>query len=201
MHKEHKEQLSALVDGELDSEAAAFMTRRVGADDEARALWQRYQTVSAVARGEYTRDGSLLADRVGAAIAEEPAHGDGEDSARGREPGVVATLLKPAAGMAIAASVALALVSVWPMVGEQPSGTSQTQAVATTLQGAPSEGQLSRARLGAPSTNAAAGERAMDAEARRWLNPYLVNHSEHAASGQLGGTLKYARIVGHDAED
>jgi sigma-E factor negative regulatory protein RseA len=114
---------------------------------------------------------------------------------------MVATVLKPAAGMAIAASVALALVSVWPMVAEQPSETTQTPAVATTLQGTPSEGQLSNARLGAPSTDAAVGERPMDAEVRRWLNPYLVNHSEHTASGQLGGTLKYARIVGHDAED
>jgi sigma-E factor negative regulatory protein RseA len=201
MHKEHKEQLSAFVDGELDSDAAAFMTRRVGADEEARALWQRYQTVSAVARGNYSRHGSLLADRVAAAMAEEPPHRIDDGDSVGRERGMAATVLKPAAGMAIAASVALALVSVWPMVGQQSAEPTDTPAVATTLQGAPSEGQLSNARLGAPATESADRERPMDAEIRRWLNPYLVNHSEHAANGQLGGTLKYARIVGHDAED
>ena len=99
-----KEQLSTFLDGELPDAETALLLKRLERDDELRGALSRYSLIGAVLRN----DGDVpaarqVAARVSAAIAREPAQGG-----RGlRLPGR-ASLLRSAAGLAIAASVAAA---------------------------------------------------------------------------------------------
>lgn len=108
MSKETREHLSSLMDGELSPEAGRFLTRRLGTDSELNATWQRYHLVRDCLRrpGQsmtYTRL-SVDLDAIDGA-EQTPASGTG------RRPGAP-TWLRPLAGSAIAASVAVAAVLV-----------------------------------------------------------------------------------------
>ena len=199
------ENISALVDGELGDEETRFLRRRLDNDPAARAQLSRYHAMSAALRGEYVTGAETMADRVRDALAEAPAHRP-EEAPIARGEGRVATWLQPLAGLAIAASVALGVVTVWPLVTETP-GTDEPTATAgdvITLQSSPAVGSVEQVAAGNSATRA--GDETLPpaarltSEQRRRLNAYFVNHSEHAATGQLGGTLKYARIVGHGSE-
>ena len=195
--------ISAWVDGELGGSEARFLRRRLDNDPAERARLQRYHTQSAAMRREYVPAADGLADRVRAAIDAEPAHASGprpepSDAARSGLP----AWLQPVAGVAIAASVALGLVTVLPMLGGPGNDASTASEMAVnTVQTGSATGTLETVSTGSASGPAAApAVVTLDAEARRRVNAYFVNHSEHAAGGQLGATLKYARIVGHGSE-
>ena len=102
MSKETREHISSLMDGEISRDASRFLVRRLGADEELGATWARYHMVRDCLRDP---DGGLasrgLSLRISAAIESE-------------SPPVVRRLavgwLKPVAGVAIAASVALMAV-------------------------------------------------------------------------------------------
>jgi sigma-E factor negative regulatory protein RseA len=96
------------MDGELSPEAGRFLTRRLGTDSELNATWQRYHLVRDCLRrpGQsmtYTR---LSVDLDAIDDAESmPASGS-------RHRAVTPSWLRPLAGSAIAASVAVAAVLV-----------------------------------------------------------------------------------------
>lgn len=189
MQDDLKEQLSAAIDGELTQDETRFLARRLANDPESLAQLARYYDVAAASRREYVPGAEQMVSRVADALTKEPVHD-------GRAPGWQ-RWLQPVGGAAIAASVALALVMAWPMISGTPE---QSATIAQSTSGGlqPGSGHLSVTdeRLQLASQPATIS----DANIRQRLNPYLVNHSEHAAFGQLGGTLKYARIVSHDAE-
>jgi len=100
-----KEQLSAFLDGELPEAETTLLLKRLERDDELKGTLSRYSLIGAVMR----TDGDVpaaryVAARVSAAIASEPA--------LGRPPGH--RWIRPAAGLAVAASVALLSVLVLP---------------------------------------------------------------------------------------
>ncbi len=103
-----KEQLSAFLDGELPEPESALLLKRLERDDDLRGALSRYSLIGAVLRN----DGDVpaarqVAARVSAVIAREPS---------GRMAGVSSrsmALLRPLAGLAVAAGVAaLALLLV-----------------------------------------------------------------------------------------
>lgn len=128
MSKELREHLSCLMDGEISQETGRFLVRRLGADSELRDTWARYHLVRDCLRhqeGGYL--GSGLCGRVQQALADEtsPAATPGLTSVRSKMGGSKAAWLKPVAGMAIAASVALmAVIAVGPGAGSvgSPAG-------------------------------------------------------------------------------
>ena len=70
----HREQLSALIDGELDAEQARFLLRRLQHDGELAGDLERWQLAADALRGEAPALASPgFAERVAAAIAEEAA--------------------------------------------------------------------------------------------------------------------------------
>ncbi|HEL5041801.1 TPA: sigma-E factor negative regulatory protein, partial [Stenotrophomonas maltophilia] len=74
MDQRHREQLSALVDGELGADEARFLLRRMEHDPELAGCQERWQLLGDVMRGQ----ASALAPAgfsaaVAAAIAAEPA--------------------------------------------------------------------------------------------------------------------------------
>jgi len=144
------------------------------------------------------RGASTIADRVQAALAEEAAHSAAEQP----KPRLrLSPIFQPLAGLAIAASVALALVAIWPVANVIPSAPSVPGAASVAT--APPASLLSPTLPLSPvgSQPAASPLRTLAGEeAKQQLSPYLINHSEHSAIGQLGGTLQFARIVGYDGE-
>lgn len=70
----HREQLSALIDGELDVEQARFLLRRLQHDGELAGDLERWQLAADTLRGDVIAPGSKgFAERVAAAIADEDA--------------------------------------------------------------------------------------------------------------------------------
>jgi sigma-E factor negative regulatory protein RseA len=108
MSKETREHLSSLMDGELSAEAGRFLTRRLGADGELNATWQRYHLVRDCLR----RPGqSLTYTRLSVDL--DAIDSDDLDVASDSAPRpTAAAWLRPLSGMAIAASVAVAAVLV-----------------------------------------------------------------------------------------
>jgi len=117
------------MDGEISRETSRFLVRRLGADSELCGAWARYHLVRDCLR--HHNDGLVvdnlgidLCGRVQQALADEaPQAVSGRFAAalskRGR---FTQGWLKPVAGMAVAASVALmAIMTVGP--GQSPLGT------------------------------------------------------------------------------
>jgi sigma-E factor negative regulatory protein RseA len=173
MSKETREHLSCLVDGEISRETSRFLVRRLAADSELRAVWSRYHLVRDCMRHQDggIADGDLCA-RVGKALENEsPVRSAWHLSTR---------WLKPAAGLAIAATVALmAVVAVEPYqpaapgAGGQVAGESATEAFTSP-----------QIRGPAPYSSQASLNGQSNRETRK-MNSYLVRH--YQASEATGG--------------
>lgn len=110
MTTESREHLSSFMDGEEVPEASRFLVRRLGADGELRDTWARYHLIRDCLRhqdGHIARSG--MSGRVGAAISSDPVTHAGARMAR--------NWLRPVAGMALAASVALVAVFTVSNIG------------------------------------------------------------------------------------
>ncbi len=100
MNESNREHLSCLMDGELERNAQGFLLRRLSSDPEMSQAWRRYHLVRACLHQEMG-SGSCIADRVSRAVAEE------------NDPIVSPSMpawLRPVAGSAIAAGVALVAI-------------------------------------------------------------------------------------------
>ena len=97
------EQLSALIDGELPAAETQLLLRRLEREGELRARLARYRVCGETLRGaERVRVRSDFALRVSAVLIEEPSH----VAAPIRPARTAVRVLKPVAGLAVAAAVA-----------------------------------------------------------------------------------------------
>mgnify|MGYP002338455452 CR=1 FL=1 len=205
MRDDYKQQISALVDDELRPEESRFLMARVGSDGQARDQVASYITIRHALQGSLAvtpeGDSRHVAKEVAAALEEEPAH----DAAGGNRLG--RRWVQPAAGAALAAGVAAVTLALWPtpnpMSGSQ-RGESMAQPVAEAgstagarpvADGADAEPALRAAGAGAGQSGP------IQPEMRQRLNSYMINHSEYAAGGGVGGVMSYVRIAGHEAAD
>ena len=125
LHDHHRQQLSAMLDGELLPDQARFMLRRLEHDSELAACWERWQVCGDILRGRH--EGLLPADfsrRVADAIA-------GQDQAAAVATGE-ASVRRPrwarwGGGAALAASVAMAALFVGRQAPELESEPTQEQ--------------------------------------------------------------------------
>lgn len=177
----NEEQLSALVDDELDAADARSALDTLGTDDALRRAWGRYHLM-----GEALRAGRDPSAR--ATVVPLPER-------RGRA--------MPVAGLAIAASVAalaLALVLL-------PAGDDALDAPALADTAPPSAAALASAAAVQPQVRSlvpveASREPAI-APAGAYderLNGYLVNFNEQRSRLGVPGVHPYVRIVGFEAE-
>ena len=134
LHDHHRQQLSAMLDGELLPDQARFMLRRLEHDTELAACWERWQVCGDILRGRH--DALLPADfsrRVADAIGgQAQAAGVVADvgDASARRP----RWARWGGGAALAASVAMAALFVGrqaPELEPEPAGE-QMQVVAST---------------------------------------------------------------------
>jgi|GEM_PF-3538048 len=102
-----RSQLSALADGELSKEDSDFLLRRLGTDAGLLSQWQRYHVVRACLQQSSAlalQQGESLQQRVSEALTQAPSLADSLPQRVARR------WLQPAAGAAIAASVAVVAV-------------------------------------------------------------------------------------------
>lgn len=178
MSEPNFEKLSAIIDGEsaLDDKAI----RAIAADEALSARWQRYHLIRDGLSNHLPERGvEDISSRVAAALADEPTVLSPWRRRFGRG------IMKQAAGLAVAASVAtVAVVSV------------QTTQVATTEQPA------TVARIEQPQVDTAAIAQAglrnqlSNQAIRSKLSGYLVNHNEYSVTSRMQGMMPYMRIVG-----
>lgn len=202
MSEEKHEALSALIDGELAEDKGGRMVDEVLADASLTKRWSTYHLIGEVMRRQ---SHGLRLDQGPGGAAVTPI-----SSAGRRGPAI-----RPVAGLALAASVALAAVigiyavsTPAPELGQiaklrsPPSPAAAQPPVQTAAEASSSVVQVRSPEPQRVVTGSAAIQRLTwnDAEpgvANR-LNGYLVNHNEYLANG-MRGMLPYARIVAYDS--
>lgn len=175
------EQISALVDDELDAAEQALLLRQLASDESLRRQFARYQLVSDALKDSLPeRVDPDFHRRIQAALQDEVApHATAAGTNLGR-------LFRPLAGLAVAASVAVVAVLSLQSVRET------TPQSAPTVASAPAPQDYIRAQGQQPAAVAAAPARDLDA--------YLVNHNEVAINRGMRGMLPYVRFVGQGGQ-
>lgn len=201
MNNDIKEQLSALLDDELSIDDISGTSARISSSDELRGTWDRYHLIGDVMRGEGVRlSGPSVADQVKLQLQSEPPilAAPKQPVARDRSEN---RWLRPAAGAALAASVAV--VAVYSL--QSPTGSSPV--VPSTRVVSVSDGISPGTSVSVNSDNAVRDNAVRSGT--RWknlsepglesrLNRYLVNHNEYASPGGVNGFLPYTSFVSYD---
>ncbi len=121
MSKPYAEQVSALADNELPSEELDLLTRRLADDEDARGSLARYAVIrEALHRNLPDQVEPDLAERIAREIAEEPGHTAGVRRSLPKRRWV-----QSLGGFAVAASVAVVAITLWPQQ-QQPGGGEPT---------------------------------------------------------------------------
>ncbi len=179
-----KEQLSACLDGQLPEAELGLLLKQLQRDPQLRRSMGNYALIGEAMRGPTVRASSGFADRIAAAIADQPE----VQSAPSRRSAIAGMRwFQPAAGIAVAAGVAaIAVVSLQPVSVEtrQIAATSQPVAVADD----------SAAPSYTVPTNVDATGSAFIPAAR--LTNYVVAHSEY--SSPLGRRTVLSGVLAED---
>lgn len=179
-----KEQISALVDDALPQQERSLLLARMVSDPTLRKTWSRYTLIQDALRNHLPeRVDPGLSQRVMAALDAEAGH-DRSAAARPRFAGWV----RPLAGLAVAASVAVLAVVMF-----QPEAPSPGAGVQVADAGPPPAATEYR-RVDASQWQ---GQQPPVSER---LNQYLVNHNEFAARNGMPVVAPHVRIVGFDQE-
>ncbi|MBW3568497.1 MAG: sigma-E factor negative regulatory protein [Proteobacteria bacterium] len=177
------EQVSALADDELDAREAELLLSRMQRDSGLRDAWGRYHLIGEAVRHSLPRVHETgFAERIAAAIEQE----DNVDRPR-HSVSRLLVQLRPVAGMAVAASVAM--LAVFTLQGPPGSGPSEV---------VPGAGNM-------PMTVPVIAPRRVDftgvrsPELQDQLRSYLLDHSEHSGSSRVrGGVMPYVQIAAQD---
>ena len=188
---EHKiEDLSALIDGE-HAGVADEVIDRICEDGHLRQTWARYHLISDCLKGQLPEHISMkVGDRIQRALDAEPVI-----LAPKRR---VYPYLKPVAGFAIAASVA-----VMAILGIQHNNASLSDrdtgplAANQPAQGKTQQFTFAPTRLVQHPQTVSSDK--VNANSR--MNSYLVNHNEQRSSAGIQGMFPYVRIVAHEKQE
>jgi negative regulator of sigma E activity len=188
-HIELKEQLSALLDGELDRDQALFLLKRMEHDSALRALWERMCQCGDVLREEPLCTAGF-AERVQEALAKEAepafavAHAGRQNGRR--------SWFGTAAGGALAAAMAYAVVLIGSQTGtpEEALPVLAADSDHNARSAAAITGAMSVASPVFNTASARFGESSLQPlPASLNLDNYLLRHSE-ALSGGLHGEMQ-----------
>ncbi len=184
MNEQTREDLSALIDGELTPNETSKVVERLTGSEDLWGRWDRYHVIGDIIRGENIRsEFRQVACGVRDRLQDEPAILAPPRRARLR-----GQWIKPAAGTALAASVAaIALLAAPQLINREPTSSPVVAGVEET----PPE-RLYAAR---PGTRWNLDE--PDVESK--LNVFLVNHQEYAATPSVKSMLPYVNFVSYDA--
>ena len=193
-----KEQLSALVDGEIEGPVRDRVVGALYESPELRRTWARFHLIGDAVRKIGPVPGAdVVAGNVSATLSDEQIVHFKPRPRRRR--------LHPLPGLAMAAAVAaIAVLGIHSLddggaQSRQVAGVSHPEPEVAGSVSATPEPAVRIASTGARPTDSEASrlqwsDVAPNAEAR--LNAYLVNHNEYAGNG-MRGVLPYVRIVGY----
>ena len=192
------EKLSALVDGELGARSAAEVIDVLLESNELQVHWSRYHVVRDVLRHKvYPDAGAKLCARVRRCLADEPVHFPRRRllSWRWRE------TLRPLAGVALAATVAVVAILAVRGLGQLPDQPKTAQApparVAAGITPAIRPASTTTQREFRPEALRRLQWNSTEPAVVDRLTGYLVDYNEHVG-GPITGMHPYARIVGYD---
>lgn len=182
MSNKYDEQLSHLMDGESDDEAKLLAA--IKEDAGLRARWERYHLIRDVMGNHLSEQGAIsIAARVAAQLENEPT----VLAPKRRRFFSREAIVKPAAGFAIAATIAT--VAVMSVQTSQIAQNAGYEVAEVKMQPRSNVASMARATLSAERKKHI---RAVDSK----LSNYLVKHNEHSVSARMQGALPYMRIVG-----
>jgi hypothetical protein len=184
MKQQDLESLSALMDGQLEGTGRDRLVARLREDAELQASWHRFHLIGDCLRGEANCPGMIdVSERVRRRLETEPTVLAPHPVPRRRH-----AWLRPAASLAVAASLGAAVVWVMP---RNESGLAGGGPQVARSGGVPPAIFVEEVLPAAPRGPSGPG-----AEAD--LQRYLTVHSEYAASG-MKGPLPLAMLVGYGA--
>lgn len=211
---DQQEKLSALLDDYRDDDESRRLLNALQTDVNQQYTMQRYQMIGDVMRKELPDRIQLdLAARVRADLAVEPTLAVRQRETHSTPGAGIAWwswLFKPAAGLAVAASVALVAITSMQSPGikdPETGGSTVATAPAADDSGQKVERYIeikpaNSSRLVSGRTSPAASDgmtwqvKRAQPDTLNKLNTYLINHNEYANSVQ--GIIPQARIVGFD---
>ncbi len=189
MNDSIREQLSALSDGELASDSARFLLKRLDHDPELGETWERYHVIRDCLRRQQSLAPPDFASQVMAGIEADVLPGQGRRqvaTGRGRN-----LLMNWLGGGAVAAAVAVvALLSLRPAAVPDagvPQGSLASVEAVTTADLAPAW------RLSPVSDRQAIVVSALPSQSE--LDAYFMQHAEGSASSGQMGVLPYVQTV------
>lgn len=191
MSDDKLEAYSALLDGESDPAEHKPLLDRLADNPDARARLARYRLIGDGLRGEPVRADVLgVADAVRERLRREPVVlAPPPQRAMPRVP----RWWQPAAGLAIAASVALLAIGLMPrLVSDVPDQVPATVQVV----GVPAATPVFVSGTGTHWTHS---NQASEQESR--LTRYLADHSEVATRTGMPGIVPYASFVSYDGKE
>lgn len=180
------------MDGELEGIHAV---KSALGSREVHACWHRYHMIRDILRD--SRPVKLSNDfclRLMQTLENEPAVFNPR-ALRSRKSPFTKNILKPVAGLAIAASVATVTVFLLQNVYLSPAGDNITVAANTPRVESPKLALTSQP-AGSGMTVAVEGEATASEDD---LNAYLIRHMEYASAGGGAGMLPYVRLAGYDS--
>ncbi len=183
MSEQANEQISAMVDEEIDPGARSFVLRRMAEEQDCCARWGRYHLISEALKNNLPRQiDPAFSERLRAAIETVPVPVTTmEDNVRPLRR--FSRWMRPAAGIGIAASVA-AMVLLGFQDG--PSGPPDESTVA---EAAGPTGTVTVVRSGSPE----------DVMKRRF-DRYVTLHNGLLIDNPMRGYVPYVRLVDHRSE-
>jgi len=186
MSKESLEHLSSLMDGEMSRETGLFLTRRLASDDAMCDTWERYHLIRDCIRQPGSK---LVVTGLCVSLMDtEEAHVRPGSQLSWRNN----RWLKPASGLAIAASVALmAIVVTVPQQGEVPVGAGDTALSTSVNQPFVSPNTLPLS----PQSQAASFSPSQQINSNNRLNAYLLRHNQMARTAGRQGFVSFVPIV------
>jgi negative regulator of sigma E activity len=173
-----REQMSAFVDDALPGEEAALLVRRLEEDTALTRTFACYQLIGASMRGE--PDASVLVERVRIAL-------HGEAPAQLRSTQAWRQMLKPAIGVATAASVAVVAIMIVRGMGGGETLPAATTATRTSV---PASAEPASYTV---SPNASDGPSEVAGKAR--LATYVMRHGNYATMPN-SPVMNYRSLVG-----
>lgn len=177
------EQLSCFMDGEADRNLKQVIAHH---DEETRSCWRRYHLIRDVLRdGQPLKLSSGFCDRVMQALESEPVIFCPNRISRAR---FASKVLKPVAGLAIAASVAAVTVFSLQTLYLSPSDAPLTVAATAPQPAASAPGNLA-AVSGRADTRVSEDDN---------LDAYLIGHMEHASAAGAQGIMPFVRLAGYE---
>lgn len=205
MNERDRERLSALMDNEAGDLELRQVLKAVGSEPELLQTWKRYHLARAVLR----RDAGDWAGVDLRASLTDRLDAESTAGARGRWPARLGGIRQWAAGVAVAASVAVVTVLGWqvmhvPAVTEampRVIASSPFAPAAASAQTGPQTVALDPMVMVREDGEELLVESSPSSAAQDRLNNYLARHARAAGSlGSARGVATYARVVSIEGE-